>query len=123
MFGKFIWHDLAATDTVAAIDFYRAVFGWTAVAENANGGQFIRLQHEGQDIGSMYSLSQRERQYSVPSHWTPYISVENSGLTVSQVKAAGGAILVEPFVVGSTARIALITDNIGSVMGLWESLV
>jgi len=121
-YGRFIWHDLAAADTAAALDFYRAVFGWTATVKRANGGQFIRLTCNGQDVGSMYTLSHRERQQGVPSHWTPYVCVENIETTTGRVEAAGGVVLVRPFRVDGVANIALIADNLGSIMGLWESL-
>lgn len=120
--GSFIWHDLAAADTAAAVDFYRAVFGWTAVTEYANGGRFIRLRSDGHDVGSMYALSRREREHGVPSHWTPYVCVENIEAATRSVEAAGGVTLVRPFEVEGVARIALIADTLGSVMGLWESL-
>lgn len=121
-FGTFIWHDLAATDTVAALDFYYSVFGWMAITEHANGGEFIRLQCDGQNIGSMYRMNAHERNHGVPSHWTPYICVENVDATVHRVVAAGGALLVQPFDVEGIARIAIVADSIGSVLGLWETL-
>lgn len=120
--GRFIWHDLAAADTAAALDFYRAVFGWTAITEYANGGHFIRLQCDGQDVGSMYALSRREREHGVPSHWTSYVCVENIKAATCRIEAAGGVILVPPFEVENIARIALVADTLGSIMGLWESL-
>lgn len=118
--GNFIWHDLAAADTAAALDFYHAVFGWTAMTEYANGGQFIRLQSGGHDVGSMYALSRQEREHGVPSHWTPYVCVENIAAATRSVEAAGGVALVRPFKIEGVARIALIADTLGSVMGLWE---
>lgn len=120
--GRFIWHDLAAADPAAALDFYRAVFGWTAITEHANGGQLIRLQGDGQDVGSMYALSHREREHGVPLHWTSYVCVENIEAATRRVEAAGGAILVQPFEVENVARIALVADTLGSILGLWESL-
>jgi predicted enzyme related to lactoylglutathione lyase len=120
--GKFIWHDLAAADTAAALDFYRHVFGWTSITENANGGQFIRLQSNGQDVGSMYALSRREREHGVPSHWTTYIGVDSLEVAVHKVEEAGGVILVQPFTVDNISRIALVADSLGSVLGLWEAL-
>ena len=120
--GRFIWHDLAAADTAAATDFYRAVFGWTAITEFANGGRFIRLQSDGHDVGSMYALSRREREHGVPSHWTPYVCVESIEAAARRVEEARGAILVRPFEVEGVARIALAADSVGTIMGLWESL-
>lgn len=120
--GDFIWHDLAAADTAAALDFYHAVFGWTATTGHANGGQFIRLQSAGHDVGSMYALSRTEREHGVPSHWTPYVCVADIEAVTRSVEAAGGVALVRPFEVEGVARIALIADTLGSVMGLWEPL-
>jgi len=119
-FGKFIWHDLAAADMAAALNFYTTVFGWTMITEHANGGQFIRLQSGGEDVGSMYKMNLRERKHGVPSHWTPYICVENIVAATQKVELAGGNIVVQPFEVGRVARIALITDSTGAILGLWE---
>ena len=69
----------------------------------------------------MYRMSQREREHGVPSHWTPYVCVRDIDATADRVEAAGGAVLVQPFDVEGVARIALVTDSIGSIMGLWES--
>jgi predicted enzyme related to lactoylglutathione lyase len=121
--GRFIWHDLAAADTAAALDFYGAVFGWTATIQRANGGTFVRLQTRGYDVGSMYALSAKEREHGVPSHWTPYVRVERIEEAVRRVEDARGAVLVRPFEVEGIARIALIADTVGAVLGLWETLV
>lgn len=120
--GQFIWHDLAAADTAAASNFYRAVFGWTPITQYANGGRFIRLQSDGHDVGSMYPLSRRQREHGVPSHWTSYVCVASVDAAARRAEEAGGVILVRPFEVEHIARIALVADILGSVMGLWESL-
>lgn len=120
--GQFIWHDLAAVDTTVAIDFYRNVFGWTAVTEQANGGQFIRLISAGEDVASMFQLSQRHRAHAVPSHWTPYVCVKGIEAAVQRAEIASGVVLVRPFEVDGVARIALIRDSVGSTFGMWESL-
>ena len=119
--GRFIWHDLAAADPAAALDFYGAVFGWTANVQRANGGSFVRLQSGGHDVGSMYALSRREREHGVPSHWTPYVRVDRIDETVRRVEVAGGTVLVQPFDVEGAARIALIADAVGAVLGLSEA--
>jgi uncharacterized protein len=119
--GRFIWHDLAANDPATALDFYRAVFGWTSAVQRANGGTFVRLQTDGLDLGSMYALSRKEQEHGVPSHWTPYLRVNHLAQTVRRVEESGGAILVRPFEVEHMARIALISDAVGAVLGLWEA--
>ncbi|MBX3589278.1 MAG: VOC family protein [Burkholderiaceae bacterium] len=119
--GRFIWHDLAAADPAAALDFYGAVFGWTAALQRANGGSFVRLQSGGHDVGSMYALSRQEREHGVPSHWTPYLRVDRVRETVRRVEDARGTVLVQPFEVDGIARIALIADPDGAVFGLMEA--
>ena len=121
--GKFIWHDLAAANTAAALQFYRAGFGWTSTTEITNGGHFIRLYAQGENIGSMYQMNRRERESGVPSHWTPYVGVDDIESTVGKVETAGGRILVRPFEVTGVAKIAIVADNLGSIMGLWERLL
>jgi len=120
--GRFIWHDLAAADTAAALGFYHAVFGWTAVTQQANGGHFIRLLCDGVEVGSVYPLNQREREHGIPSHWTPYVCVADLDAATRRVEAAGGVLLVRPFEVETIARIAVIADTLGCVIGLWETL-
>jgi predicted enzyme related to lactoylglutathione lyase len=34
----------------------------------------------------------------------------------------GGIVIVDPFVVSGVARIALILDSVGAVVGLWEPI-
>jgi predicted enzyme related to lactoylglutathione lyase len=67
----------------------------------------------------MYALSVKERKRGVPSHWTPYVRVERIEEAVRRVEEARGAVLVRPFEVEGMARIALIADSVGAVLGLW----
>lgn len=118
--GEFCWVDLAATDAGRAKAFYGQLFGWTSCDQAANGGSFTRLQLPGRDIGSLYQLQQSHIADGVPSHWTPYIRVEDVNDTVRRVASIGGKVLVRPFAVADFARVALILDSVGAHVGLWE---
>jgi uncharacterized protein len=120
--GKFCWLDLAARDAPRATRFYEAMFGWSAHAHAANGGSFHRLAHRGQDVGSLYQLSAAQIERGAGSHWTPYVGVADLDDAVERAAAAGGAIIVPPFVVAGVARIALIEDAVGAHLGLWAPL-
>lgn len=120
--GRFCWVDLAATDAVSAKAFYRALFGWTAHDEPANGGSFTRLCLNGQDVGSLYQLSTRHRDQGVPSHWTSYIEVKDVTEAVRRVPGLGGKVLVPPLVIPGMAEIALILDSTGAQVGLWQTV-
>jgi hypothetical protein len=122
MSGQFCWVDLAATDAGRARDFYGALFGWRACEVQANGGVFTRLRLADRDVGSLYQLSRDHRERGVPSHWTPYVRVDDADAAARRVADLGGAVVVQPFAVDGIARIALVTDPVGALIGLWQSL-
>jgi len=119
--GAFCWLDLAAADVTAAKAFYARAFDWTFHDEQANGGHYTRLQAGGQVVGSLYQLRRAQLERGVPSHWTPYIRVDSVDSTARRIEALGGHLVVAPFDIPGTARIALIQDAVGALVGLWES--
>jgi hypothetical protein len=112
--------DLAATDAARAIEFYTGLFGWSVQTQAANGGEFVRLLHDGGDVGSLYQLKQSMLKSGVVSHWTPYVRVADVEAASRRAVALGGAVAVDPFAVDAMARIALIVDPGGAAFGLWE---
>ena len=98
------------------------MFCWMSSEQAADGGSFTRLRRSGQDIGSVYQLSARHLENGVPSHWTPYVRVDDIDAVVQRAVALGGEIIVRPFAVAGTARIALILDCVGAQVGLWEPI-
>jgi predicted enzyme related to lactoylglutathione lyase len=120
--GRFCWLDLAATDADSAKSFYGKLFGWTSHEQAANGGSFTRLQLSNEDIGSVYQLRKALLDNGISSHWTPYIRVDNVKDAAQRAALLGGTIIVDPFVISGIARIALILDSVGAVVGLWEPL-
>ena len=118
--GAFCWLDLAAADATVAKAFYARAFEWTFRDEQANGGHYARLRAGGQDVGSLYQLRRAQLEHGVPSHWTPYIRVDSADATARRIAALGGRLVVAPFDVPGTARIALIQDAVGALVGLWE---
>jgi predicted enzyme related to lactoylglutathione lyase len=119
--GVFCWLDLAASDANLAKQFYAQAFGWTFHDQHANGGTFTRCRAGGQDVGTLYQLRRAQLEHGVPSHWTPYILVANADAIARRVVSLGGSLVVAPFDVPGTARIALIQDAVGALVGLWEN--
>ena len=56
------------------------------------------------------------------SHWTPYVRVSNIERAVERAAQFGGTVVVDPFRVSDVARIALILDSVGAMVGLWEPI-
>ena len=120
--GRFCWVDLAASDAGKAKAFYGALFGWTSHDHEANGGIFTFLRSAGADVGSLYQLNQSHLDRGVPSHWTPYVRVSDIEETVARAVSLGGETIIPPFVVSGVARVALILDSVGALVGLWQPL-
>jgi len=120
--GQFCWVDLAATNVEDAKAFYGRLLGWSPQELTANGGAFTRLQLLGQDVGSVYQMRQAHVADGVPSHWTPYIRVDDVDTIARRAASIGGKVLVQPFTIDGIARIALILDSVGAHVGLWEPL-
>lgn len=120
--GQFCWLDLAATDADSAKTFYRNLFGWTSHEQLANGGSFTRLRLSDHDVGSIYQLRETLLDNGMTSHWTPYVRVKDIERAAGRAAWCGGTVVVDPFLVSGVARIALILDSVGAVVGLWEPI-
>ena len=120
--GRFCWLDLAATDADSAKAFYSGLFGWQAQQQLANDGSFIRMRLSDRDVGSMYQLRDAQIEHGMPSHWTPYIRVDNIDTAAQRAVLLGGKVVVRPFTVIGIARIALVADSVGAQIGLWEPI-
>lgn len=120
--GRFCWVDLAAVDAERAKDFYGHVFGWTSAEQSVNGGRFARMRLSDQDVGSIYQLKRAYRDQGMPSHWTPYIRVDDVSDAARRAVSHGGEVIVRPFAVSGIAQIALILDSVGAQVGLWQPI-
>jgi predicted enzyme related to lactoylglutathione lyase len=118
--ARFCWLDLAAVDARRAADFYAGLFGWQTQRQQANGGEYHHFTADGETVGSLYQLDARQIAGGVPSHWTPYISVSDLEGMAARAAALGGQVVVKPFSVDGIARISLVTDSTGALLGLWE---
>jgi predicted enzyme related to lactoylglutathione lyase len=118
--GRFCWVDLAASDAATAKCFYSQLLGWTSHDCDALGGVFTCLRNGGADIGSLYQLKQSHLVRGVPSHWTPYVRIADMDATIARAEALVGEVIVPPFTVPGMARVALILDAVGALVGLWQ---
>ena len=119
--GAFCWLDLAASDADSARAFYARAFGWTFQDREAAGGLFTVASSAQGEMGSLYQLRQTHLSQGVPSHWTPYVRVEDADATCRRLPRLGGQVIVQPFEIPGTARIALVQDSVGAVLGLWQA--
>ncbi|MDP2312325.1 MAG: VOC family protein [Pseudomonadota bacterium] len=110
--GAFVWHDLMCTDPAAAAGFYAELFGWTC-----KNGRFLR---EGTPVAGIVAL---DPDLGWPSHWLPYVAVDDVDAAVGKGMAHGGMPLLPPAdapdsAAGSGGRFAVLADPGGAAFGL-----
>ena len=117
------WADLATTDEDAALSFYSRLFGWEDQPEALPEGMgYYHVQTRGGDQVAAISAQQpMETEQGVPPHWNTYIAVDNVDTTSSQVKDAGGTVVVEPMDVMDAGRMAWVQDPTGAMVALWQA--
>ncbi len=111
------WADTGQPDPGAAASFYGELFGWELEDVLPPGaGPYFMGRIRGGDVAA---ITQPE-QPGDPADWRTYIRVERADDAAERVRAAGGAVLTEPFDVGEAGRMAVFADPEGARFRVWE---
>jgi predicted enzyme related to lactoylglutathione lyase len=116
--GTFCWVELATADLEAARAFYPPLLGWQLEDDPISSDEpYLRATVGGRPVAAMFNPpSQR----GGPASWASYVSVEDADATAARAKDLGGRVVMGPFDVRDAARIAVIQDPQGAVLGLWQ---
>ncbi len=109
--GTFCWSMLMTTDLDRVAPFYAAVFGW----EPAMQGDMVVFNRNGRAVSSA-----RTAQMGMPSHWLPYVAVDDCDAVASRARALGATQHVAPTDMPGMGRFAVLADPGGAVVALWK---
>ena len=114
-----VWHELTAEDPVAALQFYKDIFGWEVVSTHAMGGEVGTYYLFGKGTTQMGGAFVRGK-HLAPSwpRWLVYLAVPSVTAAVEATKAAGGQVLNGPHQVPGGNWIAQVTDSHGVPVAL-----
>jgi predicted enzyme related to lactoylglutathione lyase len=114
------WVDTSQPDPVAALPFYRGLFGWDledAMPEGSGGNYFIgRLR--GGDVAAVGSIPEGA---PPAAGWNTYIWVDSAEDAAVRAREAGGRVVSEPFDVMDAGRMAVLTDPEGAAFCVWQA--
>jgi predicted enzyme related to lactoylglutathione lyase len=114
------WVDTSQPDPEAAVAFYSGLFGWDfedTMPPDSPGKYFIaRLR--GGDVAGVGSQPEGGPPTAV---WNTYVLVESADEAASKVRAAGGAVVMDPFDITDAGRMAVFTDPEGAVFCVWQA--
>ena len=121
--GAPCWVDLATTDQVAAKAFYGALFGWSYedMSMDQEGHQHYSMASLGGSYAAaVYTQQDEQRQMGIPPHWSVHLTVDDVDATTGRVTGLGGTVLMEPFDVFESGRMAMLSDPTGAAVALWQ---
>jgi predicted enzyme related to lactoylglutathione lyase len=114
--GAFCWNELGTTDVEAAKKFYTELLGWTLKAGDAGTMIYNEIVVNGQAMGGIYQMGPEFG--DAPSHWMPYVAVDDVDASSKRAEELGGKVCVPPSDIPNVGRFSVITDPTGATISL-----
>jgi uncharacterized protein len=114
------WIDTNQPDPEAAGRFYRGLFGWELedVMPEGSPGVYLIGRIRGGDVAAVASVPEGAPPAAM---WNTYVWVDSADEAAARVRAAGGAVISEPFDVLDAGRMAVVGDPEGAVFCVWQA--
>ena len=128
--GTVWWVELVSTDMSKAAKFYASAVGWTANttamsdpnrAPRGNEPAYTLFSAQGEDVAGAQTVDADDSAKRRPQ-WIVYFQVDNVATAVERAIAAGGTLLIEPYNLSTTARLAVVADLDGTPFGFGTPL-
>ena len=114
--GAPCWSDLYTSDPDRAVEFYGAIFGWTAQKPSAEHGGYVNFESGGALIAGMVRNAESDQ----PDTWTTYLSVPDAKTATEAAAAAGAQVFVKTMQVDDLGTMSVLADPSGAAFGLWQ---
>ncbi|MBI5406009.1 VOC family protein [Candidatus Kaiserbacteria bacterium] len=113
---QFVWFELASDDPTAAKKFYQDMFGWDM---NEMGGYVMIKVGAAKELGA--GIKENPGKGHIPSHWTPYVSVEDVKTATAKASKLGAKVLHDTHETPN-GIVSVVLDPTGSPLALWSPL-
>jgi predicted enzyme related to lactoylglutathione lyase len=113
------WVDTSQPDPDAAAEFYGGLFGWELEETMPAGssGHYLMGRLGGGDVAAISSQPEGAPRAAT---WDTYVWVESADETAAKVRDAGGTVLMEPFDIFDSGRMAVFADPEGARLSVWQ---
>jgi uncharacterized protein len=114
------WVDTSQPEPEAALPFYSGLFGWEFenVMPEGSPGEYFIGRIRGGDVAAVGSIPEGA---PATATWNTYVWVESADETASKAGDAGGAVLMKPFDVLDSGRMAFLADPEGAAFCVWQA--
>ena len=110
------WVDMGSTDLAKSRAFYGGLFGWSCPEGPPEAGGYSVCNLGGKTVAGLGPQMNPD----FPPAWMTYVNVDEADATASKVLANGGSILMPAMDVMDAGRMAILSDPLGAVLGLWQ---
>ncbi len=118
--GRFVWHELHTTDRAKAQKFYQTLFRWeTKEVPMGPGEPYTLCLLGGKDQAG---ITKSKAPPSVPSHWLPYVAVDDVDRYTSKAKDLGGRVLNTPMDIPNVGRFSVVADPQGAAFAIYKHI-
>jgi len=119
--GEFCWIDLMAHDMDAAAKFYGSLLGWSAEAQETEGGHpYTIFKLGGKSVAGMGQMGEEMKSSGAPPLWNSYVSVTDLDAAVDKANSIGANVMMPPMQVMDAGSMAIISDPGGAMLSLWQ---
>ena len=114
------WVDTSQPDPERSLDFYGGLFGWDLenVMPAEAPGKYFMARVRGGDVAAVGSAPEGMPPVAT---WNTYVAVASADETAAKVRDAGGTVVMEPFDVMGSGRMAGCADPEGAAFFLWQA--
>jgi predicted enzyme related to lactoylglutathione lyase len=114
------WVDTSQPDPEAAVAFYSELFGWEFenVMPEGSPGKYFVARIRGGDVAAVGSIPEAAPPAAT---WNTYVWVDSADETAANARDAGGNVVIEPFDIMDSGRMALLTDPEGAAFCVWQA--
>jgi predicted enzyme related to lactoylglutathione lyase len=113
--GSFCWDQLNTCDADGAATFYAKIFGWARAPFERKDGLSTWMR------GNRQAASLMQAAQGTFAHWLSYIVIEALDTARERVKRLGGQVLVERVEVPGVGAFAVVVDNLGAMLALFQA--
>ncbi len=120
MVNSFAHIELHTNDPEGSKVFYSKLLGLEfQEAPMGDGGTYTMFGGGDKGVGGGIIKNMAE-EHGVPSHWLPYVLVEDVKATSSKLQELGGKILMDITEIAGMGRFFVAQDNVGAAIAFWQ---
>ncbi|GAB3126902.1 VOC family protein [Tsukamurella serpentis] len=116
--GAPVWIDLMSSDVDAAVEFYAAVFGWTADPGSPEHGGYRNFRINGHMVAGVMAASDADD--GPADVWSVYLRTDDAEAALAAATEAGATVVVPAMAVGEIGSFGFFMDPAGAAIGVWQ---